>query len=134
MAHSDLQGDNMKQSTLLKSAKAAKLDGILTGERIGRQETIDAIQIALHRHGWGVGRIVPFVKEVMAVLDYYEPAFCKNDEQDAYQVLLDKELIAIAKGKVDVWPFEKRYPEIKGIPIGKTLKHVTPIEYKERTE
>ena len=109
--------------------KFAKTDYILTGERIGRQELVDYMQIVLHQHGWGVGRIIPFTKEVMEMAEYFAPAFCKGPEQDVWQERLDRELRAIAKDKVSTLSFNERYPEIRSMGF-KRLHDVTPIEYK----
>lgn len=121
----------MKPNPLLNQIARIKMDAFLAGERCGRQETIDALQIMLNRHGYGIKRIVPMSREVMQIMEGFTPAFTRNGEQDVYQEMLDNELIRIARGEIKIIPFHERYPEI-GVLGGKPLRGVEPIEFKEK--
>lgn len=112
----------MSKSGLLQRMQESKLDYILTGERIGRQEVVDAVAIALHENGWGYGRIRALLDRTSALLDYYAPAFTLGMEQDIYQERMDRELRDIIKDEKDFVPFSVRYSEIKTAGYKKPVK------------
>lgn len=122
----------VKQSGLLQKMQNAKLDYILTGERIGRQEVVDAVAIALHEIGWGYGRIRALLDRTSALLDYYAPAFSVGMEQDIYQERMDNELRAIVKGESEFVPFNVRYNEIKTMGYDKVVRVDDVIWYGGR--
>ena len=119
----------MKQSGLLQKMQNAKLDYILTGERIGRQEVVDAVAIALHESGWGYGRIRALLDRTSALLDYYAPAFSVGMEQDVYQERMDRELLDIIKNEGEFVPFNVRYNEIKTMGYDKVVRVDDVIGY-----
>lgn len=102
--------------------KAERVEAMRVSERITRQFDTDAMQIALHRSGWGYDKIMRLTELVQQVRQEYSPAFQrKNPEADVYQHHMDQELKEISK-KVPIIPFSNRYPELK------------PVDYKGRAE
>ena len=111
-----------KQSGFLKKMQDNRIGFLLTGERIGRQEVVDAVAIALHESGWGYGRIRALLDRTSALLDYYAPAFSVGMEQDVYQERMDNELRAIVKNESEFVPFNVRYDEIKTAGYDRAVK------------
>ena len=99
--------------------QALKRELVNVGIRFGEQRTLDLMECALHRKGWGYDRINGLL-DLMRELDaYYAPAWEMRMESDVYQVKLDNELRDIIKDKQELIPFEKRYPEVRQLGYNK---------------
>lgn len=96
-----------------------KRELVRVGIRFGEQRTLDLMEIALHRKGWGYERINALLSLMTELDEYYAPAWETRMESDVYQVKLDAELQDIVKDKQELIPFEKRYPEVKQLGYNK---------------
>ncbi len=93
--------------------QALKRELVNVGIRFGEQRTIDLMEVALHRKGWGYDRINALL-DLMRQLDSdYAVAWEMKMESDVYQEKLDNELKDIIKDRQELIPFEKRYPEVR---------------------
>ena len=104
---------------------AARRECINIGIRFGEQRTLDFLECALHRKGWGYDRIMDLLKEMAELDAYYLPAFTAEMESDVYQERLDNELRDIVKNRCEFIPFEKRYPEVHRLGYDKLPRRKT---------
>ena len=91
-------------------------EGSKTGERLGKQYTIDSFQIAMGRYAkrsFGYSVIMEISEIAEQVRAEYDKAFDENPEADVYQDRLDRELREIVRGNAEFIPFGERYPEVK---------------------
>ena len=95
------------------------------GMNFGQQFVFDVMMVCLHEKGWGYGRILELSKVLKEKCDYYADAFIRCNEQDARQVQLDNELLAIVKDNQPFAPFEERYPNVKAFGYDKP-----PVPFK----
>lgn len=97
--------------------RRAQIDGHMqVAERVTRQFDIDSWQIALARYqklDLGFQRIMEITELAEQVRAEYAGAIEAGPEADVYRHHLDAELQEIAKGHMEVIPFETRYPELK---------------------
>lgn len=102
-----------KNNMVRQMSEAYKI-AFADGQRVGQQQTFDAVMIALHRYsGWGTKRIVQMHERTHAVMEQYAPAFFRGMEQDIYQERMDRELREALKDTESFCAFAERYPEIK---------------------
>ena len=90
-------------------------------ERIIQQYMMDTLQIAIARsEGWGFDRIMRLTRCWDEVQYEFRPSLNpKHVEADVYQEHMDRELGQIIRGKMELIPHAKRYPELKQIRYGK---------------
>lgn len=117
------------QSAYLQRLAAAKQEYARVGEQFGEQLSIDLMQIALHRQGWGYERIKRLIDDMNGLSKYYDAAFHKNPEQEVWQARMDAEILDIIKGQTRFYTFEERYPAINTIGVGWKQKGVDAIEW-----
>ena len=99
--------------------QALKRELVRVGVRFGEQRTLDLMEIALHRKGWGFDRINAFLDLLRELDQYYAPAWEMTMESDVFQERLDAELRDIVKDKQEFIPFEQRYPEVRQLGYDK---------------
>ncbi len=92
------------------------------GIRFGEQRTLDLVEVALHRMGWGLKRINALLDLLRELDEYYASAWESTMESDVFQERLDNELRDIVKDKQEFIPFEKRYPEVRRLGYDKLPK------------
>lgn len=90
------------------------------GMSVGRQQTIDMLQIALRKeHGWGEKRIYELLMEMKRLIDYFWPAFdVKDPECDYYRELLDRAISENCGKEHPLIPFDDRYEYLKKVNYG----------------
>lgn len=93
------------------------------GHRVGQQQIIDYLAIALNEEGYGYERIMRVLTRVSALNEEFFDALNEKRcaEADVLQERLDALLREICKGR-DFMPFAERYPEIKHYVCGKLVK------------
>lgn len=93
------------------------------GHRIGQQQIVDYLAIALHEEGWGYDRIMRVITRVYELNNEFFDALNEKrcDEADVLQERLDALLREICKGH-EFMPFAERYPEIKHYVCGKLVR------------
>lgn len=93
--------------------QALKRELVNVGIRFGEQRTLDLMEVALHRKGWGYDRINGLLDLMRELDEYYAVAWEMRMESDVYQEKLDNELRSIVGDRQEFIPFEKRYPEVR---------------------
>ena len=99
--------------------QALKRELVNVGIHFGEQRTLDLMEVALHRKGWGYDRINGLIDLMRELDEYYSPAWEATMESDVYQTKLDNELLDIIKDKQELIPFHERYPEVKRLGYNK---------------
>lgn len=99
--------------TYAQKQQALKRELVNVGIRFREQRTLDLVEIALHRKGWGYDRITGLLDLLRELDEYYAPAWETQMESDVFQERLDNELRDIVKDRQEFIPFEKRYPEVR---------------------
>ena len=90
-----------------------KRELVRVGIRFGEQRTLDLMEIALHRKGWGYERINALLDLMRELDSYYAPAWETRMESDVFQERLDNELKSIVGDRQEFISFPERYPEVK---------------------
>ena len=87
------------------------------GMSVGRQQTIDMLQIALNReHGFGEKRLHELLMSMKELVDYFFTAFdVKDDECDWYREQLDQALSVSCGKEHPLIPFDERYEYLKKV-------------------
>lgn len=99
--------------------QALKRELVNVGIRFGEQRTLDLMEVALHRKGWGYDRINGLL-DLMRQLDSdYAVAWEMRMESDVYQEKLDNELRSIVGDRQEFIPFADRYPEVRQLGYNK---------------
>ena len=99
--------------TYAQKQQELKRELVRVGIRFGEQRTLDLMECALHRKGWGYDRINALL-DLMRELDaYYAPAWETRMESDVFQERLDNELKSIVGDRQEFISFQTRYPEVK---------------------
>lgn len=87
------------------------------GLQVGRQQIIDMMSIVLRKpetmgkDTFGKDRLLKVLQDISAELDFWMPAWQKNDETDVYRDKLDTKLAeAYGMGIKIRDPFIERYP------------------------
>lgn len=111
-----------------KNSLAARMsrqsdDMFNSGHRVGQQQIIDYLAIALNEEGWGYDRIMRVITRVHDLnVEFFDSLNEKRcDDADVLQEHLDSLLREICKGH-DFMPFAERYPEIKHYVCGRLVK------------
>ena len=99
--------------------QALKRELVQVGIRFGEQRTLDLMEVALHRKGWGFDRINDLLDLMRELDELYSVAWETRMESDVFQEKLDAELRDIVKDRQEFIPFEKRYPEVRQLGYNK---------------
>ena len=105
----------MGKSGLLERIEVAKQEHFIAGLRSGRQQILDMMSLVLRNPDimgkdiFGKDRLMKVVKGIGDYIDFYQPAFEKNDETDYYRFKLD-DALAEAYGEDLHDSFLERYP------------------------
>ena len=91
------------------------------GQRIGRQQTIDLLQLALQsKHGFGEKRLWELLMEMKDLFEQFHPAFdIKHPECDVYREHLDRALSQNCGKEHSLVPFAERYEDLKQVSYGR---------------
>ena len=105
----------------LQKIAAEKENAFEIGLRIGRQQCIDFLQLALQgKHGFGEKRMWELLMEIQALNDEFKPAFnVKHDECDYYRERLDRALSQNCGKEHPLVPFAERYEDLKQVVYGR---------------
>jgi hypothetical protein len=99
---------------------AEKQDAFEIGLRIGRQQMIDFLQLALQKKGFGEKRIWELLMEVQALNDEFRPAFdVKHPECDPCRDRLDRAIAQNCGKEHPLIPFAERYEDLKQVVYGR---------------
>ncbi len=106
--------------TLVQRMAAEKQAAFDIGLQIGRQQTIDFMQIALRtKHGIGEKRMWEMLQTIKSLYDEFWPAFdVKHTECDYYQERLDRALGESCGKEHPLVPFNERYEYMKQVRYG----------------
>lgn len=87
------------------------------GLRVGRQQTIDFLQLALQqKHGMGEKRIWEILMEIKNLYNQFHPAYdIKHPECDYFRELLDRALSQNCGKEHPLIPFAERYEDLKQV-------------------
>jgi hypothetical protein len=110
----------------VQKIQIARDDAMQIAERVTRQYDTDTFQIALSRYeklNLGYQRIMEITNLWEEVRREYENAIFRHNETDVARAHLDAELLQIAKDEARIIPFERRYPELKGVTYGGRKRH-----------
>jgi hypothetical protein len=106
--------------TYLERQKLEKQTAFEVGMRIGRQQTIDFLQLALQsKHGFAEKRTWEILMEIKELYDQFRPAFdIKHPECDYFRELLDRALSQNCGKEHPLIPFAERYEDLKQVQYG----------------
>jgi hypothetical protein len=107
--------------TLLERMAAEKQAAFDIGLRIGRQQSIDLLQLALQsKQGFGEKRMWELLTEMRRLYDEIAPAFdVEHPECDWYREQLDKALTQSCGKEHPLIPFAERYEDLKQVSYGR---------------
>ena len=107
--------------TLVERMAAEKQAAFDIGLRIGRQQSIDLLQLALQsKQGFGEKRMWEVLQEMSALYDEFSTAFdVKNPECDYYRERLDRALEQNCGKEHPLIPFKERYEDLKQVTYGR---------------
>lgn len=107
--------------TLVERMVAEKQAAFDIGLRIGRQQSIDFLQIALQvLHGFGEKRQAEVLEEMKNLYDKFWPAFdVKHPECDVFREHLDRALAQNCGKEHPLIPFAERYEDLKQVSYGR---------------
>lgn len=105
-------------------------EGFRDGRRMGQQQVIDATLVLMARMGKLQEDGVAYFKDVSEVLDEYESAFHKSDDQPIWQERMDEELKMILGEEID--DFHKRYPDVAELGYDKAVREKRHPATKKR--
>lgn len=109
--------------TLVERMAAEKQAAFDVGLSVGRQQTVDFIQLALQKRGYGEKRIWEILMDMKALYDEFWPAFdVKNPECDYYREQLDRALSQNCGKEHPLVPFKERYEYLKEVKYGRKPK------------
>lgn len=104
----------MKKNNFLAKQQIAQKVSLEIGIQCGRQQILDMMSLALRepeimgKDIFGRDRLLKVVDKIRENIDYYQPAFEKQDETDYYRAKLDEALVDAYGGELHD-SFEKRY-------------------------
>lgn len=106
--------------TLIEKMNAEKQLAFDIGLRIGRQQSIDLMQLALQsKQGFGEKRMWEVLQEMATLYDEFHPAFdVKHPECDYYREMLDRALAQNCGKEHPLIPFHERYEDLKQVRYG----------------
>ena len=104
----------------LQKQAAEKQAAFDAGLSIGRQQTVDFLQIALRtKHGMGEKRIWDLLQTIKGLYDEFWPAFdVKHPECDYYRERMDRALSEGCGKEHPLIPFHERYEYLKQVRYG----------------
>ena len=107
--------------TLVERMAAEKQAAFDIGLRIGRQQSIDLVQLALQsKHGFAEKRMWELLTEMTRMFDEFKPAFdVKHPECDYYREMLDRALAQSCGKEHPLIPFHERYEDLKQVTYGR---------------
>jgi len=109
----------------LQRQKQHDIDLMRDVERIIKQLCMDCWQVTLHEEaGIGRQRLEKLTDAFLENYSKFDEILLGTVESDVWQARLDNALLDIVKDQDKLIPFNKRYPEIREIPIWKPLKRV----------
>lgn len=83
---------------------------------IFKQYMFDCIAITLNESfGFGADRLKEVNERLTETCDTYQQALMVDTESDYYRSKLDEKLKQILNGKMEFYPFEERYPNMRRI-------------------
>lgn len=105
------------QSGLLARIQEEKNLVMSVTEGVTRQFDVDTLQIALNRcEGMGYDKIMRITLAWEEVRREYNKALRPRDpEADVAQEHMDREMVRIIRGKAELIPFAKRYPDLRKV-------------------
>ena len=102
--------------TLVERMAAEKQAAFDVGLSVGRQQTVDFIQLALQKRGYGEKRIWEILMDMKALYDEFWPAFeVRHPECDYYRELLDRCLGQNCGKEHPLVPFKERYEYLRDV-------------------
>ncbi len=106
--------------TYLERQTAEKQAAFDIGLRIGRQQSIDLMQLALQsKQGFGEKRIWELLMVMKDLFEEFRPAFdVKHPECDVYREHLDRALSQNCGKEHPLIPFAERYEDLKQVKYG----------------
>ena len=105
---------------LMERMAAEKQAAFDVGLSVGRQQTVDFIQLAMQSRGYGEKRLWELLQDMKALYDEYWPAFdVKHPECDYYRDLLDRVLAQSCGKEHPLVPFLERYEYLKDVKYGR---------------
>ena len=110
--------------TLVERMAAEKQAAFDIGLRIGRQQSIDFMQLALqNKQGFGEKRMWELLMEMKDLYDEFWPAFdVKHPECDVFREHLDRALAQNCGKEHPLIPFAERYEDLKQVSYGRKKK------------
>lgn len=107
--------------TLVERMAAEKQAAFDIGLRIGRQQTIDLLQLALQtKQGFGEKRMWELLIEMKDLFEQFHPAFdIKHPECDVFREHLDRALAQNCGKEHPLVPFAERYEDLKQVSYGR---------------
>ena len=107
----------VKKNPYLEKQRADKKAFMNSVELIVKQYCIDTLTITLHEeYGWGYDRLMKLMDDWAATRKKYQEAINPDFvEADVAQEHMDRIMARIIRGKMDLIPFEERYPTLKKI-------------------
>ena len=107
----------MKKNAYLEKQRADKKAFMNSVELIVKQYCIDTLTITLHEeYGWGYDRLMALMDQWAENRKKYQDAINPDlVEADVAQDHVDRIMERIIRGKMDLIPFEERYPTLKKI-------------------
>lgn len=109
--------------TLVERMAAEKQAAFDVGLSVGRQQTVDFIQLAMQSRGYGEKRLWELLQDMSKLYDEYWPAFdVRHPECDYYRELLDRVLSQSCGKEHPLVPFLERYEYLKDVKYGRKKK------------
>lgn len=107
----------VKKNAYLEKQRADKKAFMNSVELIVKQYCIDTLTITLHEeYGFGYDRLMKLMDDWAATRKKYQEAINPDFvEADVAQEHMDRIMARIIRGKMDLIPFEERYPTLKKI-------------------
>lgn len=113
-----------KQSGYLQRQEAQRGALLRSAEAMTRQFMMDTLQITMNKEfGWGFDRLMQLCLAWEKICKEYNPALRASDtESDVAQAHMDRALSRIVAGRMELIPFEERYPDLKTVVYDKRRK------------
>ena len=109
--------------TFAQQIAAEKQVAFDVGQRVGRQQVVDFIQLAMQMRGYGEKRMWEILQDMSKLYDEYWPAFdVKHPECDYYREQLDRALSQNCGKEHPLVPFKERYEYLRAVKYGRKPK------------